>query len=123
MPTVFTQAGIPDVPIGGEFDIVLTGELFERVYDHLDEDDVPRDFTGLSIDSAVVFDPLAPATTIVAIVASFGGDPTLGILTLSIQDANMPAAGQYSYRIRAVDGTPNKRTIQAGRFTVGDAAP
>lgn len=122
MPIVFTTEGISDVPIGGFDDVVLTGELFERNYLHQDEDGVARNFTGLTVESAVIFDPLAPATTIQAITATFAEPLTSGILNLQVADADMPAAGQYSYRVRATNDT-NLRTIQDGRFTVGDAAP
>jgi len=116
----YTQAGIASVPIGGFSDLVRTGEMFDRDYDHLDENGTPRDFTGLSVDSAIVFDPLDPAVTLATIAASFGGDPTLGVLSLSVPGGDMPAAGQYSYRVRATDGI-NLRTIQDGRLTVGDS--
>lgn len=119
MPIVFTQAGIASIPIGGSADVIRTGELFEREYDYQDESGNARDFSGLTIDSSIVYDPisLAPLATI---AASFGVDPTLGVLGLSVPGGDMPAAGQYRYRVRATDGI-NLRTIQDGRFTVGES--
>ena len=105
------------MPIGGFSDLVRTGEMFDRDYDHLDENGTPRDFTGLSVDSAIVYDPLSLAP-LATIAASFGVDPALGVLSLSVPGPNMPPAGQYRYRVRATDGI-NLRTIQDGRFTVG----
>jgi len=116
----YTQAGIASVPIGGFSDLVRTGEMFDRDYDHLDENGTPRDFSGLSVDSAIVFDPLDPAVTLATIAASFGIDPALGVLSLSVPGGDMPPAGQYRYRVRATDGI-NLRTIQDGRFTVGES--
>ena len=124
MAVTFNEAGIANVPIGGFTDVIRTGELFERTFDHVDECGQPRDFSNLDIQSAIVFDALTLAT-VANMTASFGGDPTLGQLTLSVADADMPAAGQYMYRVRAQptgSGTP-LRTIQDGRFTVGEAAP
>ena len=119
VPVTFSEAGIANVPIGGFTDIVRTGELFERTYDHVDECGDPRDFTGLTIESAIAFDPLS-LVTLALITASFGVDPTLGQLTLSIPDASVPASGQWRYRVRATDGS-NLRTIQDGRFTIGES--
>ena len=119
VPVTLTEAGIAKVPIGGFFDIVRTGEIFERTYAHVDECGTPRDFPNLAIESAIVFDPLS-LVALASIAAAFGVDPTLGVLELSVPGGNMPAAGQYRYRVRATDGI-NLRTIQDGRFTVGDS--
>lgn len=117
MPIVFSQAGIASIPIGGFADVIRTGELFDRQYDYQDEAGLARDFTGLTVDSAIVYDPLSLAP-LATIAASFGVDPALGVLSLSVPGGDMPAAGQYRYRVRATDGI-NLRTIQDGRFTVG----
>lgn len=119
MAVTYNEAGIADVPIGGPTDIIRTGELFERSYDHSDSCGVPRDWTGLTAQSAVVYDPISLAV-VANLVVDFGVDPTLGVLTLSLADADVPAAGQYRYRVRVTDGT-NLRTLQEGRFTVGGA--
>jgi hypothetical protein len=117
VPIVFSQAGIASIPIGGFADVIRTGELFDREYDYQDEAGLARDFTGLTVDSAIVYDPLSLAP-LATIAASFGVDPALGVLSLSVPGGDMPAAGQYRYRVRATDGI-NLRTIQDGRFTVG----
>lgn len=117
MPIVFAQAGIASIPIGGFADVIRTGELFDREYDYQDEAGLARDFTGLTVDSAIVYDPLSLAP-LATIAASFGVDPALGVLSLSVPGGDMPPAGQYRYMVRATDGI-NLRTIQDGRFTVG----
>ena len=107
MAVTYNEAGIADVPIGGPTDLVRTGELFERSYDHDDSCGQPRDWTGLSVESAAVYDPITLAT--VATIAVDFGTPTEGILTLSIADASVPAAGEYRYRVRVTNGA-NLRT-------------
>ncbi len=118
MAVVFNEAGIADVAIGGFNDLVPTGEHFQREYDYVDPDGLPRDFTGITAESAIVYDPI----TLVAkatIVTSFGVDPTLGKLTLTIDNDDVPEAGEWAYRCRFVDtANPPKRTVQNGRFTI-----
>ena len=121
MAVTYNEAGIAEVPIGGRTDIIRTGELFERSYDHTDECGQPRDWSNLEVQSAIVYDILTLAT-VEDIDVSFGGDPTLGVLTLTIAGTVMPAAGQYRYRIRVQPiGAGELRTLQEGRFTVGGA--
>lgn len=118
MAFVFNEAGISDVAIGGFNDLVPTLEHFQREYDYVDSDGTVRDFTDISVDSAIVYDPLTLAT-VATIVTSFAGDPTLGKLVLTIDNDDVPAAGEYQYRCRFTDDSnPPRRTIQQGRFTV-----
>ena len=120
MPVTYNDAGIAEVPIGGHGDIIRTGELFERSYDHIDECGNPRDWTNLEVESAIIYSPVSLAS-VQPISVDFGV-PTEGTLTLSVASADMPAAGEYRYRIRVQPvGGGELRTLQDGRFTVGGA--
>lgn len=124
MAVIFNEAGIAEVDIGGHCDIVRTGEQFQREFEYQDECGVPRDFTDLTVESAIVYDPItlaALATIDVTIVAP----PTDGKLLLAMANGVVPAAGEWFYRCRFTEtavSTP-LRTVQEGRFTIGVSPP
>ena len=121
MPIAFNEAGIAEVNIGGHCDIVRTGEFFQRTFEYVDGNDQPRDFTDAEVDSAIVFDPFT-LETLATLTVEYSGDKTLGVLIFQIEDADMPAAGEWSYRARFTNGSAPKRSVQEGRFTVGVSA-
>lgn len=120
MAVVFNEAGIAEVDIGGHGDIVRTGEQFQREFEYTDECGQPRDFTGLTVNSAIVYDPLSLAE-LATITVSIVGAATDGKLLLSMANGVVPAAGEWFYRCRFTETAASTplRTVQEGRFTIG----
>ena len=120
---VFNEAGEADVPIGGHGDIVRTGEYFQREFFYTDECGVARDFTNLAVESAVVYNPLTLATLATITVTVVAPAATSGTLRFVMDNTVMGSlsAGEWMYRARFTDGGAPRRTVQAGRFIVGDS--
>lgn len=103
---------------------IIVGKDAQRQFAYTTNDGTVIDITGFTITGSI---KNAAGTEVLALPAVgdgvttgiyLGDDPTLGVITMFIEDADSTAtgAGDYTYSVTVTDGLPKIETVLAGKI-------
>ena len=103
---------------------VVVGKDYQRQFNYTTNDGTAIDITGFTITGSV---KNSAGTEVLALPAApdaittgiyLGADPTLGVITMFIEDADSTStgAGDYTYSITVTDDLPKIETVVAGKI-------